>query len=81
MELASWAYKEVYRFEHQNLETDLLLRCACPSYVSSKQQSHLAVRSYFAELEILNITAMKAVSTHEGCQMELAPVKIKLTII
>lgn len=28
MELASWVYKHVYRFDHQNLETDLVLRCA-----------------------------------------------------
>ncbi|CAL8464299.1 g3834 [Coccomyxa elongata] len=26
MELASWVYKQVYRFDHQNLETDLVLR-------------------------------------------------------
>ncbi|BDA49833.1 Lipoxygenase 2.3, chloroplastic [Coccomyxa sp. Obi] len=26
MELASWVYKHVYRFDHQNLETDMVLR-------------------------------------------------------
>ena len=31
MELASWVYKKVYRFDHQNLETNLVNRCGCHS--------------------------------------------------
>ena len=31
MELASWVYKKVYRFDQQNLEADLVLRYVCHS--------------------------------------------------
>ena len=31
MELASFVYKNLYRFDEQNLETDLIHRCPFPA--------------------------------------------------
>lgn len=62
MELASFVYKNVYRFDTQNLETDLIHRCCFFLCVTSADYLRAFVEEY--SLSILQIERIPKHNLH-----------------